>query len=138
MWTIVSPQILARFPHQSSNGSANGVHNAIVSCAGWDEALKELDGYRTYGDDWDGQGAAGIPSELIDGAVALAATLKRGGVAAPQCVVPGVQGTVVFEWDLPDGGSISLDVVEPGTADLFLFSPTRPTEHLVLTEVVTV
>jgi hypothetical protein len=74
---------------------------------------------------------------LIDSAAALAAALRRHGVVAPASALPGVQGTVGFEWDLADGGSAALEVLGPNTAELFLHLPGEPVKHLTLTQAVT-
>ena len=142
MWDNLNPAIVARLPRPTEDPATNGTAVRLAAAAGtWEECLADLERYREYGDDWDGQAAAGIAppakavsGDVIDSAAALAASLRRHGVFAPHSTWPGVRGTVGFEWALEHGGSISLEVTEPGSADLILFRPDKPTEHLVLTE----
>lgn len=100
MWDSLKPEVLARLPREVLNGSANGLHGAKphASRRSWEQCLAKLDAFRTYGDDWDGQGAAfgrparTITSEVIDSAVALATKLRHLGVLSPDGAFPDVQG----------------------------------------------
>ena len=146
MWATLTPEILARFPRHPLNGAINGVHasSGTTPQGDWDARIAELDVFRTYTDDWDGQGAAGLAApaaaiggELVDSAVTLARSLQNQGVLAPDAVCPGVEGTVCLEWDLSGGGSASLEVKEPGKAELFVFTPGNPGVLTLLTDAVT-
>jgi hypothetical protein len=127
MWATLHPDLLVWLPQQTVGTGRSD----------WEARLGDLERYRNYTDDWDGQGAAGIGSDLIDSAVALAAALRRHGVVAPASALPGVQGTVGFEWDLADGGSATLEVLDPNTAELFLHLPGEPAKLLTFTQAVT-
>lgn len=136
MWASLTPAVLAKLPRHPANGSTNGVHGSPKSASGsWAAGLADLERYRTYAADWDGQGATGIPGELIDSAAALASRLEALGVVAPSCVLPGVGGTVGFEWD-GSGGSVTLEVLGPDTGELFVYAPGSAVEHVVLNETV--
>lgn len=130
MWASMTP-ILSRFPHTPLNGS--------VPCesGGWTETLSELERYRTYADDWDGQGAKGISGDVIDAGVALVAVLRSHAVTPPQYVLPGFDGTVGFEWTIPGDGSITLDITGPGTATFERFVPGGTFESIKIAETVT-
>lgn len=142
MWETLKPEVLARLPRSVLNGTANGTpgSGSRGDRGSWEKCLTDLNRFRSYGDDWDGQGAAfghpakAISGELIDSAVALVEVLRRSGIDAPLCTLPDVQGTVGFEWESDGGSSITLDILEPGTAEMFLFAPGKPTEHVTLTE----
>lgn len=146
MWNSLKPEFLARLPHSPTNGSANGPQGPAVVApppTNWESCFEKLNEYRSYTDDWDGQGeilgkpAKAIPGELIDSAVALMRSLRQLSVPAPHCTYPGVQGTVSVEWELTGGRTVTLEVIDPGTADVFFFAPDNKVEHLVLTEAVT-
>jgi hypothetical protein len=146
MWDNIKPELLTRLPRVSANGSTNGIHPASALArpqTEWEECFEKLEEYRSYTDDWDGQGAIlgkpakPIEKEMVDSALALAKALQRAGVLAPHWIVPGVDGTVGFDWRLADGGSISLEFIDPGSADVYFCTPQNEVEHLVLTEAVT-
>ena len=142
MWDSLNARVMARLPHEVLNGTSNGVYGvkARPNRRSWEESIAKLDEFRTYGHDWDGQGAAfGFPAkafteELIDSAVALAVRLRQCGVLSPDCTVPDVQGGVGFEWDLEGGALIQIEICEPGAAEVFFFTSGKPTEHLTLAE----
>ena len=137
MWETIDPTILAVLPKQPLNGaSVNGTHSSGHE---WSDSLRKLEQFRVEytQDDWDGQGAPAISREVLDRAALLARSLHSQGVLAPSWVLPSVQRSVGFEWDLEHGVSITLEIVEPGIAELFLFTPGKPTEHYVLSGAVT-
>ncbi len=145
MWDSLKPEFFARLPRTPMNGAANGMHTGPATAPprnDWESCYAKLEDYRSYTDDWDGQGAIlGSPAkaigrELIDSAVALMRLLQNRSVHAPDWTLPGVQGTVGFEWDQPCGGSISIEVLDPETFEVFIRSPENEVEHLVITEAV--
>ena len=88
MWATLTPEILARFPRHPLNGAINGVHasSGTTPQGDWDARIAELEVFRTYTDDWDGQGSAGLAApaaaiggELVDSAVTLAKSGKVHG-----------------------------------------------------------
>lgn len=144
MWESLKPDALARLPRTGLNGSVNGTHGAAKSTQqrSWEDCLTKLDEFRSYGDDWDGQGAAfgkpaaTITAELIDSAVALVEALLRSGVAAPAWTTPDVLGGVGFDWDLDDGSSITIEVPEPGSAEMWVYTQDKRVERVGITEAV--
>lgn len=137
MWDCVTP-ILAKLPRTLLNGSANGVHSAqtLFGSSEWSTTTSELERYRTYEDDWDGQGAKGIPGDVIDAGVALVAFLRSHAIIAPEYVLPGFEGTVGFEWSIPGGGSITLEITGSGTAEFDRYVPGGTFESIKLGETV--
>ena len=131
MWANATP-ILPKFPRLPLNGASNGVH-----VGDWSACLADLDRYRAYSDDWDGQGAKGIPGDLIDSATELVRLLRSHSVLPPTCVLPGFGGTVGFEWDTTGGGSITLEITGPETAEFELYVPNGTYEFLKIGEPVT-
>jgi hypothetical protein len=136
MWTTLQPEIMSRLPHHSANGSArNGVGVVVSESQGdfaWDRQILELNSFSERDDDWDGQGAEAPSDELVNSAVRLAERLRENGVDAPTCVVPGVNGTVVLEWQEPDGAYFEIEVIAPGKAEAILIRPGMPTQSWVL------
>jgi len=132
MWANLDSAILARLPRVSANGIPGGLVGTLAD--GWQRALDKLNHYRTYANDWDGQGAAGIDHRLIDCAEKMADALRRGGVSAPTCALPGVDGTVSLEWDLGGRVTVQLEFNDPGVVELWVLAPDRPIEHEVLAE----
>jgi hypothetical protein len=128
MWANMTP-LFSKFPRLPLNGTSNGTHTDD-----WSACLADLERYRAYSDDWDGQGAKGIPGNLIDSAVALAGLLRSQAVTPPTCVLPGFDGTVGFEWDTAGGGSIKLEITGSEVADFERYTPTEPLEVIKLAE----
>lgn len=146
MWDNIKPELLARLPHSPGNGATNGVHTESALARPqerWESCFEKLEECRSYTDDWDGQGAIlGKPAkpitrEMIDSATALAEALQRAGALAPHWTTPAPDGTVGFEWQLADGGSVSIEFVDPSTVDVFFCTSQNCAEHWVLTEAVT-
>ena len=131
MWANVIP-LLAKLPLWQLNGRSDAAHGVD-----WSAGLADLDRYRAYTDDWDGQGAKGIPGELIDGAVSLAELLRSRTVVPPACVLPGFGGTVRFEWDVAGGGSIALEVIGPEAAEFESYTADGAYEALKVGDPVT-
>ena len=98
---------------------------------GWRAAIDDLLKYRGYADDWDGGGAAAVPADLVDSAILLAQRLQRDGSPPPTCTIPGVNGTVAFEWVIP-GGRVEIEVVEPFLAEVTEALPGQPVRRWVL------
>jgi hypothetical protein len=136
MWDVIDPTVLAQLPRASANGvAANGSHSTAAA-GGWSHSVHQLERFRVeYAQpDWDGQGAVGVPHELVDGAVGLANTLDRHGVAPPAWTVPGPDGTVSFQWNLSSGTTVEIEVSGPMSAEVFILVPGRPAEHRLLGE----
>ena len=137
MWDTIDPVVLEQIPRHAMNGVPTGDANSFQS--GWSAVLTKLDRFRKeyVEDDWDGQGAAAVSNELITSGAALARSLQKAGIRVPNCVLPSVQGTLGFEWDLEGGTSVTVELNEPDSADFFLYTPGKPIEHRILTGSVT-
>lgn len=135
MWTTLQPEVLSRLPRHGTNGLAqkeSSPFHRTSDTQTWEERIQELETFRSYQHDWDGQGAEAPSSELMDSAVNLAQQLVQKGIDAPSCVVPGVNGTVVFEWQGENGSYLEIEVVAANRADGCLIVPGRQTEHWTL------
>lgn len=122
MWANITPH-LAKFPRQPHDSAGD-----------WSACATDLERYRGYADDWDGQQAKGIPHNLIDGATALAGLLRAQGIDPPTCVLPGFNGTVIFQWDMPADRSVSLEITGPESAALECYAPTESLEVIEIAE----
>ena len=133
MWTTLE-SIVSRFPRHDPNGSYEG--GAVVETAplrsDWDKRMEELEGLRHTQDDWDGQGATAPSSGHLDSAITLAQFLLRHGVDAPSCVVPGVNGTVIFEWQGENGSYLEIEITAPNRVEGYSIIPGKPTEYWTL------
>jgi hypothetical protein len=66
----------------------------------------------------------------------LVTALQSQGIVPPNWVVPGVTGTLSFEWVLEEGRSIEIEVTGPCTADIFFYTPGGSTEYFEITNAV--
>jgi hypothetical protein len=82
-----------------------------------------------FGDDWDGQGARAPSQEMLVSAVGLAYTLLQKGMGPPNSVVPGLEGSVIFEWQWPDGTFCEVEIVRPFFAEVMWSEPGKPARH---------
>lgn len=128
MWASLPPEVMTRLRGPAAPDGAGS----------WEHAVRELDGYRTLTDDYDGQGAKAPAPDTFDAAADLVRDLRRNGVPAPSSVVPGPNGSVNLEWDYADGVSASVEVTDPHEADVFLLAPGRQPEYWVLNRAATV
>jgi hypothetical protein len=69
----------------------------------WVARIEELRAFQSLEDNWDGDGSMAPGYELVDGAVALAQSLRMRNMEAPDRVIVGVNGTIFFEWHTPLG-----------------------------------
>jgi hypothetical protein len=98
----------------------------------WEPAVRALVEFRRLGDDWDGQGARALSAELLASAIGLAYLLYERGTEPPSRVVPGPEGSAVFEWQFPDGAYAEIEVVRPFYAEVMLLRPGQPAKHWTL------
>ncbi|MBI3822718.1 MAG: hypothetical protein HY289_08560 [Planctomycetes bacterium] len=136
MWTFSKPEILSRLPRHGANGALHrGVATAqSIDHSGddWDKRIEEVSAFRECQHDWDGQGAEAASAELLQSAVHLANMLRTSRVDPPACVVLGVNGTVIFEWQWEDGAYLEIEVTEPHHAEACLIAPGQAAEHWIL------
>jgi hypothetical protein len=91
----------------------------------WGECFSELLGFRDLQNDWDGLGAEAPCEWAIRGATELAENLRRQGWQAPVRVIPGVTGTVLFEWQ-KDGLLIEMEVASESRAEVLVMRDGQP------------
>ena len=104
-----------------------------VSDAGpWDPAVCKLVDFQHLGDNWDGLGARAPSQELLASAIGLAYVLFANGMDPPDCVVPGVGGSVTFEWHGTDGAYGEVEIVRPLYAEVMMIQPGKPARHWTL------
>jgi hypothetical protein len=91
----------------------------------WQECFSELLTFRDLQDDWDGLGAKAPFDWAIRSAIELAENLRQNGWPAPGGVIPGITGTVLFEWQNP-GLFIELEVTSESSADQLVMRDGQP------------
>jgi hypothetical protein len=82
----------------------------------WSQVIDDLLALRGLEDNWDGQGAEAPHPALVDGAITLAQSLRRGGPRPADFAVAGVNGTVLFEWHDPTE-YLEVEVTAPDRAE---------------------
>src|SRR5688500_819772 len=85
------------------NGFSNENEKAAQDAGPWEPAVKRILEHRQLGENWDGFGAKAPTHEVLASAVGLAYLFCERGVAPPDRVAPGVDGSVILEWQFPDG-----------------------------------
>jgi hypothetical protein len=113
-----------------SNGTGDQSHTDDAGL--WEPAVEALMGFRKLGDNWDGQGARGPSADLLASAIALAYLLSDQEVDPPSRVVPGPEGSIIFEWQYLDGTYAEVEVIEPLYAEAMLIEPGQPAKHWTL------
>jgi hypothetical protein len=98
----------------------------------WEPAVQKIVAFQHLGPDWDGLGAVAPSRELLASAVGLAYLLSAKGVAPPHCVVPGLDGSVNFEWQDPDGTIAEVEIDRPLHAEVMVMEPGKPTRFWTL------
>src|SRR5260221_14628633 len=92
------------------NSIVKGAATTIKSAGAWEPAVQKIVGFQDLGDDWDGQGAKAPCRELLESAIGLAYTFHENGVVPPHSVVPSIDGSIVFEWQHPDGTFAEVEI----------------------------
>src|SRR5437588_11678490 len=85
----------------------------VRSAGLWEPAVQKIVEFQHLGDDWDGPGTKAPSRELLESAIGLAYVFYQNGVPPPQRVAPGVDGSVLFEWQDPDGTYTEVETVRP-------------------------
>ena len=98
----------------------------------WEPAVQKIVEFQYLGDDWDGFGAKAPSRDLLASAVGLAYLFSEKGVDPPHRVAPGVDGSVIFEWQDPDGTYTEVEVVRPLYAEGTRIEPGQPAKHWTL------
>ena len=85
-----------------------------MNCS-WPEWFDRLVELARYPDDRDGNGSPAIERPVIDSAFALASQLAWLGAPPPVGVIPGVNGTIFFEWGTCGSNAYTeIEVEAPG------------------------
>lgn len=79
----------------------------------WEEILTKVRGFRDLEDDWDGLGAKAPDPALVESAIRFAGLGQQGGMATPAVVVPGLDGSVIFDWQTADV-YMEVEICKPG------------------------
>jgi hypothetical protein len=95
----------------------------------WEPTVQKLGTFHHLGEKWDGLEAVAPAADLLASATGLACLLKDRGVEAPQRVVPGLEGTVIFEWQFADGTHAEIEIVRPLYAEVMIIEPGKPAKH---------
>jgi hypothetical protein len=121
MWKTIDRELLARLPAKPG----------IDSEATWGTVAQKLEEFREIYtlDDWDGQGSAAIPRDVIESAKDFASALELRGIASAGWIVPTYDSSLAFEWDTADG-AVEVEVKTP--RDLELTVKPRLGEYEVL------
>jgi hypothetical protein len=98
----------------------------------WQETVQKIVEFQHLADDWDGQGARPPSAEMLESAIGLAYTLLQNGMDPPNCVVPGLEGEVTFEWHEPDGTYAEVEIVRPFHAEVMMIEPGQAAKHWTL------
>jgi hypothetical protein len=99
---------------------------------GWETAIDEVVAMQHLDDDWDGLGAKAPSRVLLESAIALAYVLLEKGTDPPTRAVPGLEGTVLLEWQFPDGSYGEIEVTGQRQAEVMLKEPGKPARHWAL------
>jgi hypothetical protein len=124
MWAPLPPEVL------------NYLHDAEEreEALGWEAAVAKLNEFRALTDDYDGQGAKAPSSGTFDSIAELIRDLGRIGIRSPSWVVPGPNGSLNLDWEFKGGVSVSIEVAEPGEADVYLLFPGREPGYWVVSQ----
>jgi hypothetical protein len=104
----------------------------IEDAGPWEPSVEKIVAFRDLGDNWDGQGARAPSYDLLVSAVGLAYLLYEQEVDPPSRVVSGPEGSVIFEWQFPDGTYGEVEVVRPLYAEVMWIEPGQPAKHWTL------
>ena len=104
----------------------------IADAGPWEPAVQKIVEFQHLANDWDGLGAVAPSRELLESAIGLAYLLSERGVDPPNCVVPGLDGSVNLEWQDPDGTIAEVEIDRPLHADVMVIEPGKPAKHWTL------
>jgi hypothetical protein len=122
-------------------GARNGVSappakqpaaKAAPDAGPWEPAVRKIVEFQHLGEDWDGNGAIPPSREVLESAIGLAYLFSQNGVDPPQRVAPGVDGSVILEWQDPDGTYTDVEIVRPLYAEVMVIEPGQPAKHWTL------
>jgi hypothetical protein len=105
---------------------------ATDDAGAWETCVQKIVQFQKLEDDWDGFGAKAPSHDLIESAVGLADLLHQRGTDPPQVVVPGVDGSVSFEWQDAAGLYAEIEIVRPYFAEVMVLEPGKEPQHWTL------
>jgi len=108
---------------------ANEAPRAVPDAGPWEPAIVNIVKFQHLGDNWDGQGAQAPSHELLVSAIGLAYTLNEQGVDPPSRVVPAPDGSVIFEWQWPNGAYGEIAIDRPLHAEVMLIERGQAAKH---------
>jgi hypothetical protein len=89
----------------------------------WEPVFQKIAAFQYLGENWDGLGAVAPTHALLESAIGLAHVFSERGVHPPQTVVAGLDGSVNFEWQEPDGTIAEVEIDRPFHAEVVLMEP---------------
>ena len=110
----------------------NREQRQVPDAGPWEPAVLKLVEFQHLGDNWDGLGALAPSRELLESAIGLAYRFLDNGVDPPDCVVAGLEGSIMFEWHDPDGTYTEVEVVRPLYAEVMMIESGKPARHWTL------
>ena len=105
---------------------------AVEDAGPWEPTVQKIVEFQHLGDDWDGLGAQAPSPELLASAVGLAYLLYEKGIDPPHRVVPGLEGSVILEWQDPDGTYADIEILRPLFAEVMVIERGQPAKHWTL------
>jgi hypothetical protein len=104
----------------------------VADAGAWEPVVREIVSYQHLGDNWDGYGAEAPSREVLESAIGLAYTYHQLGVDPPGRVAPGVAGSVIFEWQDPDGTYATVEIDAPLHAEVLVIESGKPAQQWTL------
>jgi hypothetical protein len=96
----------------------------VAEAGRWEPAVQKIVAFQHLRHDWDGLGSVPPSRELMASAIGLVYLLSAKGVVPPNGVVPGLDGSVNFEWQAPDGTIAEGEIDRPLQAEVM--EPAKP------------
>lgn len=113
-----------------ANGADGGQqHRGVYP---WSGIIAKIEDFSALEADWDGQGAKAPDPVLVESAILFAQLCRQGGMAAPAVVVPGLDGCVIFDWQMADV-YMEVEICKPRYGEFMKVIFDRPPEHKVIT-----
>jgi hypothetical protein len=104
-------------------------NETIQSAGAWEPTIQKIVAFQHLGENWDGLAAAPPDHGVLASAIGLAYIFHEREVEPPHRVVPGLEGSVIFEWQFPDGLYCEVEIVRPFAADVMMIEPGKPAKH---------
>jgi hypothetical protein len=104
----------------------------VADAGPWEPVVREIISYQDLSDNWDGYGAEVPTRAVLESAIGLAYTYYQNGVDPPGRVAPGVAGSVIFEWQDPDGTYATVEVDAPLHAEVMVIESGKPAQQWTL------